>query len=211
MTRMYRFALGVCAPVVKWWGRLEVEGAEHLPTSGPLLVVGNHDSYWDPVVVGIAALERRQIRALSKASLWKVKGLDKVLDGMGQIPVHRGSGDPRALAPAIEALRAGRCVGIFPEGTRSLGRKLRARGGLGRLVEAVPDAVIVPVAVSGTTDIARFPKRPRLHVRFLPPAEGLRHGEPSSDVSVRILEEIRALAPVSPVGRRPKAVAPAAD
>ena len=211
MTRMYRFALGVCIPIVKWWGRLEVEGVEHLPTSGPLLVVGNHDSYWDPIVVGIAAFERRQIRALSKASLWKVKGLDKVLDGMRQIPIERGSGDPRALEPAVAALSAGDCIGIFPEGTRRLGRKLRARGGLGRLVEAVPDAVIVPVAVAGTTDIARFPKRPRLRVRFLPPADGLRHGEPPSDVSVRILEEIRALVPASPIGRRPKPVVPAAD
>ena len=211
MTRMYRLTLRLCVPVVKLWGRLEVEGLEHLPTRGPLLVVGNHDSYWDPLVVGIAALDRRQIRALSKSSLWKIKGLDKVLDGMGQIPVVRGSGNPHALDPAIAELRAGNCVGIFPEGTRSLGRKLRPRSGLGRLVEAVPDAAIVPVAVSGTTDIARFPKRPRLRVRFLPRAEGLRDGEPPSDVAVRILEEVRALAPVSPIGRRPKPVAPAAD
>ena len=211
MSRTYRLALSACIPIVRLWGRLEVEGLEHVPTDGPLLVVGNHDSYWDPVVVGIAALERRQIHALSKSSLWKIKVLDKVLDGMGQIPVVRGGGDPRALDRAIAELRAGSCVGIFPEGTRSLGRKLRPRSGLGRLVAAVPEAAIVPVAVSGTTDIARFPKRPRLRVRFLPPAEGLRHGEPPSDVSVRLLEEIRALAPVAPVGRRRKPVAPAAD
>ena len=65
MTRMYRAALGLCVPIVRFWGRLDVEGVEHIPAQGPLLIVGNHDSYWDPVVIGIAAIKRRQIRALS--------------------------------------------------------------------------------------------------------------------------------------------------
>lgn len=202
MTRTYRTALAISVPIVRLWGRLTVEGVEHMPAEGPVLLVGNHDSYWDPVVIGIAALERRQIRALAKSSLWKVKGLDKVLDGMGQIPILRGSGDAGALDPAITELRAGSCIGIFPEGTRSLGRTLRPRSGLGRLAAAVPEAVIVPVAVTGTTDITRFPKRPRLHVRFLPPAEGLRPGESPSDFAVRIVDEIREVAPIAVAGRR---------
>jgi len=209
MTRTYRTALGICAPIVRLWGRLDVEGLEHMPAEGPVLVVGNHDSYWDPVVIGLAAIERRQIRALSKSSLWKVKGLNKVLDGMGQIPIVRGTGDADALDRAIAALRAGSCVGIFPEGTRSLGRTLRPRSGLGRLVAAVPEATIVPVAVTGSTDIPRFPRRPRLHVRFLPPAEGLRPGETPADLAVRIVAEIRTLAPITAAGRRPKKLAAA--
>jgi 1-acyl-sn-glycerol-3-phosphate acyltransferase len=207
MTRTYRAALAIFRPVVRVWGRLEVEGLEHLPAEGPLLIVGNHDSYWDPVVIGLAAIRRRQIRALSKSSLWKVKGLNKVLDGMGQIPIVRGSGDADALDRAITELRAGSCIGIFPEGTRSLGRTLRPRSGLGRLVAAVPEATIVPTAVTGSTDIPRFPKRPRLHVRFLPPAEGLRPGESPSDLAVRIVAEIRALAPIAQAGRRPQQIA----
>jgi 1-acyl-sn-glycerol-3-phosphate acyltransferase len=207
MTRTYRAALAIFRPVVRVWGRLEVEGLEHLPAEGPLLIVGNHDSYWDPVVIGLAAIRRRQIRALSKSSLWKVKGLNKVLDGMGQIPIVRGSGDADALDRAITELRAGSCIGIFPEGTRSLGRTLRPRSGLGRLVAAVPEATIVPTAVTGSTDIPRFPKRPRLHVRFLPPAEGLRPGESPSDLAVRIVAEIRALAPIAHAGRRPQQIA----
>jgi 1-acyl-sn-glycerol-3-phosphate acyltransferase len=202
MTRTYRAALGLCRPVVRTWGRLEVEGAEHIPTEGPLLIVGNHDSYWDPVVIGTAAIERRQIRALAKSSLWKVKGLNKVLDGMGQIPITRGSGDAGALDAAIAELRAGSCIGVFPEGTRSLGRELRPRSGLGRLVTAVPEAAVVPVAVTGTTDITRFPKRPRLHVRFLPAPEGLREGESPSDYAVRVVSEIRRLAPIAIAGRK---------
>ena len=202
MTRTYRAALGIATPIVRLWGRLDVEGLEHIPAEGPLLIVGNHDSYWDPVAIGIGAIERRQIRALAKSSLWKVKGLDKVLDGMGQIPITRGSGDAGALDTAIAELRAGSCIGVFPEGTRSLGRVLRPRSGLGRLLAAVPEAVVVPVAVSGTTDITRFPKRPRLLVRFLPPAEGLREDESASDYAARVVREIREIAPIAIAGRK---------
>ena len=94
LTKTYRFALGICIPTVRWWGRLEVEGLENVPPSGPLIITGNHDSYWDPVVIGIAAIRLRQIRALAKSSLWKVKGLNLVLDGMRQIPVVRGTRTP---------------------------------------------------------------------------------------------------------------------
>jgi 1-acyl-sn-glycerol-3-phosphate acyltransferase len=202
MTRTYRFALGLATPTVRLWGRLKVEGLENIPAEGPLLIVGNHDSYWDPVVIGIAAIRHRQIRALSKSSLWKVKGLNKVLDGMGQIPIERGTGDAGALDRAIAELRAGSCIGIFPEGTRSLGRELRPRSGLGRLVAAVPEAVVVPVAVTGSVDITRPFRRPRLHARFLPPAEGLRPGESPGDHSVRVVAEIRKLAPIAIAGRK---------
>ena len=56
-------------------------------------------------MVGIAASKRRKIRALAKSTLWDVRGLGTVLDGMGQIPIVRGAGDTKALANAIEALR----------------------------------------------------------------------------------------------------------
>lgn len=205
ITRTYRVALGLCSPIVRRWGRLEVEGLENLPLEGPLLITANHDSYWDPVAVGIAAMRRRQIRALSKSSLWKIKGMRFVLDGMGQIPIVRGTGDTDALQRAIDELRGGACIGIFPEGTRSLGRKLRPRSGLGRLVAAVPEAVIIPTAIQGTTDIPRFPRRPRVSVRFLPPADGLRPGETPTDFALRVTEQIRAIAPISVAGRKPKA------
>ncbi|HEX4363634.1 MAG TPA: lysophospholipid acyltransferase family protein [Solirubrobacteraceae bacterium] len=203
MTGMYRAALGLCVPIVRLWGRLEVEGAENIPASGPMLLVGNHDSYWDPVVIGIAAIKRRQVRALSKSSLWKVKGMNVVLDGMGQIPIVRGSGDADALDRAITELRAGSCIGVFPEGTRSLGRTLRPRSGVGRLAAAVPEAAIVPVAVSGTTDIPRFPKRPRLRVTFLPPAHGLGPDESAAELAARVVGQVRALVPIAAAGRRP--------
>lgn len=192
---MYRVAMAVCRPVARW-GRLEVEGLEALPESGPVLVAGNHDSHWDPVMIGIAGIRRRQIRALAKSDLWKVRGLAPVLNGMGQIPIERGAGDTAALSQAIEALRQGACIGVFPEGTRSRGKVLRARSGIGRLALEVPEAKLVLVAVEGTADLTGFPRRPRLRVRFFEPREGqARADEQPGELAVRLLAEIRELVP----------------
>jgi 1-acyl-sn-glycerol-3-phosphate acyltransferase len=180
------------------WGRLRVEGLETLPESGPLLVVGNHDSHWDPVMIGVAALRRRQIRALAKAQLWDVRGLGPVLDGMGQIPIERGAGDKEALARAIETLREGACIGVFPEGTRSRGNVLRARSGIGRLALEVPEAHISLVAVQGTSDLTGFPRRPRIRVSFFDPIAGqARPDEDPGELSARLLAEIRTIVPPS--------------
>jgi 1-acyl-sn-glycerol-3-phosphate acyltransferase len=129
ITPTYRGVMIASTPGVVWWGRLRVSGLELLPLEGPLLIVGDHDSYWDTVATGIAGLARRQIRALAKSSMWSNTLLGAVLTGMGQIPIERGSGDSGALDRAIEELRNGACIGIYPEGTRSLGRALRARAG----------------------------------------------------------------------------------
>ncbi|HEV3000358.1 MAG TPA: lysophospholipid acyltransferase family protein [Solirubrobacteraceae bacterium] len=203
MSPTYRRAMQACAPVVRTWGRLSVSGLEHLPRSGPTLLAGNHDSFWDPVVVGVAALDRRQVRALAKASLWDIPVLRRVLDGMGQIPIHRGTGDAGAFDRAIADLRAGACIGVFLEGTISRGQPLRARSGFGRLAAAVPEAEVVCVTIRGSTDIARFPTRPDVRVRFFRPAGGgLVDGESPGELSARLLEEIRREAPVVAAGRR---------
>src|SRR5436309_1960740 len=146
ITPAYRCVMIASTPGVVWWGRLHVTGLELLPLQGPLLLVGDHDSYWDTVTTGIAAMPRRQIQALAKSSMWKNKLLGAVLTGMGQIPIERGSGDTAALDRAIEELRRGACIGMYPEGTRSLGRALRARSGIGYLARAVPQATIIGVA-----------------------------------------------------------------
>jgi 1-acyl-sn-glycerol-3-phosphate acyltransferase len=196
-TLTYRLAMAACRPVALW-GRLEVDGAETLPDRGPLLVVGNHDSHWDPVMVGIAALRRRQIRALAKAELWDVRGLGPILNGMGQVPIERGAGDKQALQQAIETLRAGACIGVFPEGTRSRGKVLRARSGVGRLALEVPETHITLVAIEGTSDLTGFPRRPRIRIRFFDPIGGqARPDEDPADLSMRLLAELRALVPPS--------------
>jgi 1-acyl-sn-glycerol-3-phosphate acyltransferase len=194
-TRTYRIAMALNRPVAAW-ARLEVSGAETLPASGPLLLIGNHDSHWDPVMIGVAARKRRMIRALAKSQLWDVRGLAPVLNGMGQIPIVRGAGDAQALANAIEGLREGSCVGVFPEGTRSKGKVMRARSGVGRLALEVPEAHVSCVAISGTADLTGFPRRPKIKVRFFDPAGGQpRPDEDPGELSARLLAEIRAIAP----------------
>ena len=203
-TRTYRLAMAVCLPLVGWWGRLSVEGLEALPRSGPTLLVGNHDSQTDPLAVGVAARKRRQVRALAKRPLWDKPGLGRILDGMGQIPIERAAGDAQALVNAIAALRAGACIGVFPEGTISVGRTLRARSGIGRLALEVPEARLVCVAIQGCPDFARFPKRPRVSVRFFEPASGQTDpSEAPGALAQRLLDEIRAIAPPVDAGRDP--------
>jgi 1-acyl-sn-glycerol-3-phosphate acyltransferase len=196
-TRTYRTVMALSRPVALW-GRLKVEGVESLPAEGPLLVIGNHDSHWDPVMVGVSAVKRRQIRALAKSTLWDVRGLGPILNGMGQIPIVRGGGDKQALSRAIETLRAGACIGVFPEGTRSRGTVLRARSGVGRLALEVPEAHISLVAIQGTSDLTGFPRRPHLRVRFFDPAGGQpRPDEDPGELSARLLAELRDLVPPS--------------
>ncbi|HEY8082564.1 MAG TPA: lysophospholipid acyltransferase family protein [Solirubrobacterales bacterium] len=199
---MYRVAMAICRPAAIW-GRLQVEGLDALPESGPVLVVGNHDSHWDSVTVGVAAIRRRQIKALAKSELWDVRGLAPILNGMGQIPIERNAGDAGALARAIEELRRGACIGVFPEGTRSRGKVLRARSGVGRLALEVPEAKLVCVAVEGTTGYTRFPRRPRVRARFFEPAGGqAQRDEQPGELAARLLAEIRALVPPAGPGRK---------
>src|SRR5437764_3726012 len=204
ITPAYRGVMIASRPGVVWWGRLQVTGVERLPLEGPLLVVGDHDSYWDTVATGIAGMARRQIRALAKSSMWKNKLLGAVLTGMGQIPIERGSGDTGALDGAIEELRKGACIGIYPEGTRSLGRALRARSGIGYMARAVPEATIIGVACNGTAAIPRFPTaRPHVRVEFFEferPAIGPE--ESPQQYSTRLLAQLRQRAPIEVAGRK---------
>lgn len=190
-------------PIV-WWGRVRAEGLEHVTAGGPLLVVPNHDSQMDPVVIGLALRLRRRLRYLAQAELWKIPGLGWFLNGMRQIPIRRGTGDSGALDRAVDALRAGDAVAVFPEGRLSWGERVRARSGVGLLAGWVPEARIVLCTIEGTTDYVRFPKRPRVTVRFFAPAEGgIKPGEEPAAFSARLLRELRERVPVVPAGRNP--------
>lgn len=202
----YRLVMALATPVVRWWGRLEVVGEQALPATGPTVLIANHDSAWDPLVLGVAALRRRQLRALAKSSLWKARPVAWVLDRMGQIPIERGRGDLEALSAAIAALRAGACVGVFPEGTVSRGRPLRPLSGAGRVALAVPEATVICAAVSGSVDVVRFPKRPKIRVEFFAPSGGQpRSGESAISLARRTTADVRARAPHAVPGRSRKA------
>ncbi len=185
---------------LRWWVRLEVHGREVLPARGPVLVVANHDSMIDPLAVAAACHPLREVRFLTMAELWNSRVLGFMLDRLGQIPVKRRGGGEEALGRAFAALQRGEAVGIFPEGRLSNGRAVRARRGLAQLAAACPEAPIVLAAVTGTGDVARFPKRPRARVLLLSPAADAQaavRGDPQ-----RLLDEIRALAPPAAAGRR---------
>jgi 1-acyl-sn-glycerol-3-phosphate acyltransferase len=133
--------------------RVRIEGAELVPRTGPVIVAPNHVSVLDgPAVSAVVGTHRwRATRNLIAAELFRgVTGW--ILRQARQVPIRRGSGDTGALDEAIDAVRAGSCVGIFPEGRVSndpRGGLQRIRSGLTRV--AIPTgAPVVPVGVWGT-------------------------------------------------------------
>jgi 1-acyl-sn-glycerol-3-phosphate acyltransferase len=190
-----------------WWGRMSVEGMEAVPERGPVLVVPNHDSQWDPPLVGVALRRRRHpLHFLARANLWKIPGLGPILSAIGQIPIERGAGDRGALDEAVETLRSGEAVCVFPEGKLSNGERLRARSGVGWLARSCPDVRVVLCAVTGTTDLVRFPRRPRVRITFFEPASGQpRPDDDPSELATRLLSELRERVPPVAAGRQPPA------
>ncbi|SHJ21653.1 lysophospholipid acyltransferase family protein [Desulfofundulus thermosubterraneus] len=147
----YRFARALCRVILALVRRWEVVGAHNLPPSGGVLVVSNHVSYWDPVVVG-CALER-QVHFIAKAELFGIPLLGPVIRALGAFPVHRGGGDRKAIRRALELLKQDRVVGIFPEGTRSKSGEL-LEPHLGAAMLALRAKVpVLPVAVINTRGV----------------------------------------------------------
>jgi 1-acyl-sn-glycerol-3-phosphate acyltransferase len=191
-----------------WWGRMKVEGVETVPSRGPVLLVPNHDSQWDPVVAALALRRRRRLRFLARADLWRIFGLGPVLTAIGQIPIERGAGDETAIESAVGALRDGGAVCVFPEGRLSRGRRLPARSGVARLAQACPEAGVVLCAIAGTTDYVRFPSRPCVAVTFFGPAvDPSIDGAPPREVAAALLRELRKHVPPVPAGRSRAAAA----
>jgi 1-acyl-sn-glycerol-3-phosphate acyltransferase len=203
--RLFRVLVRAGVPLRRW-ARLEVEGLDVLPVDGmPLLIVSNHDSMFDPLAIADTMVRaRRLVRFLAMDRLWRWRILAVIMDGLGQIPIRRGAGDIAAMQAAVEALAAGDPVCIFPEGGLSCGRRVRARRGVARLIDAVPHVEVVLAAVEGTTDIVRFPRRPRARVQLFRPSAPPRPGEEDhADLAERLMDEIRERVPPAAAGRRP--------
>jgi 1-acyl-sn-glycerol-3-phosphate acyltransferase len=141
--------------------RLDMRGTERIPPTGPIVVVANHESVLDPLVLG--AVVPRPLHFLAKEELWRYPLVGAVLDRLGGIRVARGRGDRDAICQAGAVLDRGGAVAIFPEGgVRRSGPWLR---GAARLALA-SGAPIVPVRLLGTA-AALSPSRvgfPRLAV-----------------------------------------------
>ncbi len=159
---VYSVAKGVFTPWLRWGLDWKIEGAEHIPASGPVLLASNHVSYLDPLTLAwVADRRRRHIRFLAKAELFEKPLLAPLLRAARQIPVQRGRADAAdALTAAVDALTRGECVGVFPEGTISQDLEpMAGKSGTARLAKAAGVA-ITPVGLWGTHRILTKGRRP---------------------------------------------------
>lgn len=146
--------------------KVQIEGAQHIPASGPAIIMMNHIAAIDPFVV-IGAVTTRFVVPMSKEENYRNPIVALMAHAWGAYPVRRGEVDRRALDSTVELLRQGRLVLIAPEGTRQPALT-EAKNGL-TFVALHADAVIVPTAVDGTD---RFPatlrrlRRTPVQVRF---------------------------------------------
>ena len=148
--------------IFRLW-RMRVFGAENVPSSGPVIIACNHISYFDPPLLGTAC--PRRIRYMAKRELFKMPILGQMITAFGAYPVDRSGAPMAAVRRSVEVLRRGEVIGIFPEGTRNLDGTVEAREGVA-LLASLGKAAVVPAAVVGTREAARFR---RFDVVFGPP------------------------------------------
>jgi 1-acyl-sn-glycerol-3-phosphate acyltransferase len=148
---------------LRWGLKWTIEGGDRIPQTGPAIVASNHISYLDPLTLAWLADRRgRRVRFLAKAELFDKPGLGAALRSVHQIPVKRGAQDAASsLVAAVDALRTGECVTVFPEGTISLDLEpMAGKSGTARLAQAsgVP---VTPVGLWGTHRIMFKGRKPR--------------------------------------------------
>ncbi|MDT4936822.1 MAG: 1-acyl-sn-glycerol-3-phosphate acyltransferase [Pseudonocardiales bacterium] len=199
---LYRTLELTLAPALRAVYRPLIEGVEHVPHSGPVIIAANHVSFADEIFTPLAA--RRQVFYFAKAEYFTTPGLRgramaAFFRGMGNVPVERG--DTRSAAAVIDigvqVLAEGHALGIYPEGTRSPdGRLYKFRTGVAR-VALRSGAPVLPVGIVGTREVqppgTRRWHRAPLAVRFGAPMYfGDRAGdERSSRVLREVTESVR--------------------
>lgn len=205
--RLYIFAHRVLNLLFPAFFGFEVSGTEHLP-SGGCIIAANHASYLDPPILGAATPMPRQVRFMAKSELFQVPLLGPLITRLGAFPVVRGTPDRKAIRQAVDLLRQGWTLGIFPEGTRS------KDGGLGdpepglALIATHAGVPVVPMAIQGT--YGWLWRRGwklglnRVKVRFGPPLvlEKARGRNAMEDESRKVMQAISALKDGSAYGSR---------
>ena len=148
--------------------KLEVQGAENLPSDGAVVLTANHVTNFDVIPMQLSI--PRPIFFMGKASLFKIPIFEAAIRDLGAFPVFRGEKDEWALQHAACVLENRQVLGMFPEGTRSKGRGLSiAKTGSARLALDA-NCPIVPMAVVGTDNFfKRFPRRNHVIIKLLPP------------------------------------------
>ena len=127
--------------------RVEVHGAERVPSTGPVILVANHESMLDPWLLPLAT--PRPVRYMAKAELWRYRAVGWIMDQWGTFPVERGSGDRQAVGRAAKLLTDGQLLGIFPQGTCLPFPNRPWHRGAAKLALAT-GATIVPACLIGT-------------------------------------------------------------
>ena len=196
-TPLYNFIAVVSWPVLHGLFRLDARGLDNLPEGG-FVLAANHTSNFDPWPLGLPLFPRRQLRFMAKSELFNPI-LKPILVGGGAFPVRRGQADLEAVNRAVELVRNGEIVVMFPEGTRrrkGLRKKHEARAHTGAARIALSaDAPLVPAAIKGTDRLSRLGP---LRVAYGPPIplDDLRGQEISPaarEATDRLMAEIHEL------------------
>lgn len=144
---LFRFLLRV---LYRLLFRLEARGLHHIPADGPVILASNHISNLDPPTIGV--LVSRKVNFMAKEELFKVPVFGPLIRAFGAFPVKRGGVSKEAIKSAINMLKEGNVLGIFPEGSR----KTPGAAKKGTAMIAVRSgAVIIPVAIIGKYRIFR--------------------------------------------------------
>ena len=144
--RFYRFAKVVCNVVCKLWFKLEYYGMENLPTDRGYILVGNHQSYWDPVMMGLKL--DTTLTFMANEKLFHKPVLAPIIRGLGAFPVNLKKPDMTAIRTAKKVVKEGKVLALFPEGTRSHdGKLLKFKGGV-IYIASVTGEDVVPVCIT---------------------------------------------------------------
>ncbi len=203
-SRLYTFCRNSLLVFLKLVNRLSVEGSENVPSSGGVLLVANHASFLDPPVLGCAAMHRH-VRFMARDTLFHNRWFGRLLHGVRAVPISRERGDVSALKKALSVLRAGDCLGFFPEGTRSSDGALQpVKPGVG-FIAAKSGVPVVPAYIVGSFEaFSRHHRwiRPRkIRIIVGTPIERAEFEQFSSDanyydkIGELIMARIQALAP----------------
>lgn len=197
----YWFVKGIFYPYVTLYLGLTRDGTEHLPRRGPVIVVCNHTSYMDAIILGSAA--PRPIHFIVLQWMYELIYIRWFYWGMGAIPVRAGS-DARGLRRAARVLSEGRLVGVFPEGTRSPDGSFGEAQPGAALLAALTGSPVVPAFIDGARDSmpvgTTLPRPARIHVRFgpvlrFPEGKGARDREALLEFARSMQGAIRDLEP----------------
>ena len=162
MEPVYGLARAVLVAPLRYGLRWTIEGAHLIPVRGPVILASNHTSYLDPLALAYLTDRRhRRVRFLAKAELFEKRPLGFLLGQIHQIPVVRNSTTAAgSLELAVDAVRRGECVAVFPEGTISLDLEpMAAKSGTARLAAAT-GVPVTPVGLWGAHRILFKGRKP---------------------------------------------------